>query len=521
MITYEADTPRTETTDTAANPRPAEAGAQAATVVPPPVEPAVPAPLVLLVDDEPGVLSALRRLLRPTGYRVLTAESGAAGLELLAAHPVDLIISDMRMPNMNGAEFLSRARAQSPDTMRILLTGYAEIDAAVCAINEGGVYRYLNKPWDDQDLLLTVRRAIEQRTLAREAARLTELTRQQNHRLQALNAGLESQVEARTEEIRQTVLFLEDAQHDLKSNFTKMARVCANMIELRCGIAGGQSMRVGDLARRIALACGLTGLQSQDIFHAALLHGIGKLSLPDGLLRKSLDRLAPEEMQLYLQHPLRAQMVLTPVPQLQAVAHIIRHQYERYNGRGTPDRLVGEHIPIGARIVALARDYMGLLARRDRQAAGAARAGPGDGQGTIGAALRPAGGRALAHRAQGDGGRAGRAPDRFRRTARRHAPGGRPADTPRRAADHARQHGQRAPGRADPALRDARRCAVRHHDPRRHVGAGGPAAGVTRHPRVSSWPECRETPVPARARAPNTPARSARPGAPSCSGRSR
>ncbi|AXV84270.1 HD domain-containing phosphohydrolase [Ralstonia solanacearum] len=362
MITYEADTPRTETTDTTANPRPAEASAQAATVVPPPGEPAVPAPLVLLVDDEPSVLSALRRLLRPTGYRVLTAESGAAGLELLAAHPVDLIVSDMRMPNMNGAEFLSRARAQSPDTMRILLTGYAEIDAAVCAINEGGVYRYLNKPWDDQDLLLTVRHAIEQRTLAREAARLTELTRQQNHRLQALNAGLESQVEARTEEIRQTVLFLEDAQHDLKSNFTKMARVCANMIELRCGIAGGQSMRVGDLARRIALACGLTGLQAQDIFHAALLHGIGKLSLPDGLLRKSLDRLAPEEMQLYLQHPLRAQMVLTPVPQLQAVAHIIRHQYERYNGRGTPDRLVGEHIPIGARIVALARDYMGLLA---------------------------------------------------------------------------------------------------------------------------------------------------------------
>jgi response regulator RpfG family c-di-GMP phosphodiesterase len=321
-----------------------------------------PPTTVLLVDDEAGVLSALRRLLRPTGYQVLTAESGVAGLEVLATHPVDLIVSDMRMPNMNGAEFLSKARAQHPNTMRILLTGYSEIDSAVRAINEGGVYRYLNKPWDDQDLLLTVRQAIEQQALARETARLTMLTQQQNERLQQLNAGLETQVFARTEEIRQTLMFLENAQHDLKHNFTNMVQVCASMIELRCGAVAGQSMRVGDLARRIAIACGLTGLQVQDVFHAGLLHGIGKLSLPDDILNRPLDRLTPEESKLYHQHPLRAQMVLTAVPQLAQVAQIIRCQYERYNGRGTPDRLVGEHIPIGSRIVALARDYIDLLA---------------------------------------------------------------------------------------------------------------------------------------------------------------
>ncbi|KHK55827.1 chemotaxis protein CheY [Ralstonia sp. A12] len=333
---------------------------QQAAPCPPVTRPAL-APMVLLVDDEPGVLSALRRLLRPTGYRVLTAESGAAGLELLAANPADLIISDMRMPNMNGAEFLSKARAAYPDTMRILLTGYSEIDSAVRAINEGGVYRYLNKPWDDQDLLMTIQQALEQRTLSRETARLTTLTQQQNERLQQMNAGLETEVVARTEEIRQTLMFLEDAQRDLKRNFTNMVQVCASMIELRCGAVGGQSMRVGDLARRIALAYGLTGMPVQDIFHAGLLHGIGKLSLPDNLLNRSLDRLTPEESKLYHQHPLRAQMVLTAVPQLAHVAQIIRHQYERYNGRGTPDRLVGEDIPIGSRIVALARDYVDLL----------------------------------------------------------------------------------------------------------------------------------------------------------------
>jgi response regulator RpfG family c-di-GMP phosphodiesterase len=129
---------------------------------------------------------------------------------------------------------------------------------------------------------------------------------------------------------------------------------------LRCGVLGGQSLRIGEVGRRLALAFGMSGLQAQDLFFAGLLHGIGKLSLPDELLRKSLDRLLPEEIQFFYQHPLRAQMVLTPVAQLDHVAHIIRHQYERFNGRGTPDGLAGSDIPFGSRILAVARDFEGL-----------------------------------------------------------------------------------------------------------------------------------------------------------------
>ncbi|WP_333997464.1 HD domain-containing phosphohydrolase [Burkholderia gladioli] len=319
-----------------------------------------PVPVVLLVDDEPSILSALRRLLRTPRYEVLTAESGAAALELLASTEVDLIISDMRMPNMSGAEFLAHAQALYPGTMRILLTGYSELDSVVRAINEGGVYRYLNKPWDDQDLLLTAAQALEQRRLHKETARLTALTQKQNDELRGFNAGLEAQVLARTEEIRQTVMFLEDAQHELKSNFATMVQVCASMIELRCGVLSGQSLRIGEVARHLALAFGMSGLQAQDLFFAGLLHGIGKLSLPDDLLHKSLDRMSAEEIQLFYQHPLRAQMVLTPVAQLAQVAHIIRYQYERFNGRGTPDRLLGSNIPLGSRILAVARDFEGL-----------------------------------------------------------------------------------------------------------------------------------------------------------------
>jgi adenylate cyclase len=322
-------------------------------------DPAV-VPAVLLVDDEPSVLSSLKRLLRSTGYQVLTAESGALALDLLASTKVDLIISDMRMPYMSGAEFLARAQTLYPDTMRILLTGYSEIELVVRAINEGGVYRYLNKPWDDEDLLLTVAQALEQRRLRKETERLTELANKQNDDLRRFNAGLETQVLSRTEEIRQTVMFLEDAHRDLKHNFSAMVQVCASMIELRCGVLGGQSLRIGEVAERLALAFDMSSLQAKDLFFAGLLHGIGKLSLPDELLRKSLDRLSPEEIQFFHQHPLRAQMVLTPVAQLDHVAHIIRHQYERFNGRGTPGNLAGSDIPLGSRILAVARDFEGL-----------------------------------------------------------------------------------------------------------------------------------------------------------------
>ena len=101
---------------------------------------------VLCVDDEPNILSSLRRLFRPCGYRVLVAESGAQGLDVLRNETVDLVISDMRMPHMDGAQFLAAVRADWPDVVRILLTGYADMASTIEAINKGQIYRYINKP---------------------------------------------------------------------------------------------------------------------------------------------------------------------------------------------------------------------------------------------------------------------------------------------------------------------------------------------------------------------------------------
>lgn len=118
---------------------------------------------ILFVDEEHSILSALRRLFRPSAYRILMAESGAAARALMDEHAVDLVLSDMPMPEMDGVQLLEQVGVRSPATSRMLLTGYADIGATIAAINRGEIHRHLTKPWDDQDLPLSVRDGLDRR----------------------------------------------------------------------------------------------------------------------------------------------------------------------------------------------------------------------------------------------------------------------------------------------------------------------------------------------------------------------
>ncbi len=174
---------------------------------------------LLFVDDEANNLASLQRLFRPCGYRIFIAESGAQGLEILAQESIDLVVSDMRMPEMNGAQFLEQVRQKWPETMRILLTGYSEIGATIDAINKGQIYRYISKPWEDNDITLTITLALQHKKLAQEKLRLDVLTQQQNEELKDLNANLEEKVRLRTEELQQALASLEVAHEKLQKNF--------------------------------------------------------------------------------------------------------------------------------------------------------------------------------------------------------------------------------------------------------------------------------------------------------------
>lgn len=117
--------------------------------------------VLLVVDDEENILRALVRLLRRDGYAILTANSGAQGLELLQQHPVGVILSDQRMPGMTGSEFLERAKALNPASVRMMLSGYTDLQSVTDAINRGAIYRFLTKPWDDEQLRENIRQAFE------------------------------------------------------------------------------------------------------------------------------------------------------------------------------------------------------------------------------------------------------------------------------------------------------------------------------------------------------------------------
>lgn len=312
---------------------------------------------LLFVDDEANILSSLKRLFRPHGYRILIAESGALGLQIMEREVVDLVVSDMRMPEMNGAQFLEKVREKWPDTVRILLTGYAEIAATIDAINKGQIYRYISKPWDDNDIVLVVRLALQQKLLEREKLRLEALVRGQNEELKDLNANLEEKVKARTEEVRKAMVSLEAAHDKLKKSFITSIRVFSNLIEMREGSMAGHSRRVADLARSIAQHMGLSNAEVQDVFLAGLLHDVGKIGLPDRLLGKPFTSLSTEERYEVIKHPIKGQTALMALEQLQGAAVFIRGHHERFDGLGYPDKLAGLAIPLGARILAVANDY--------------------------------------------------------------------------------------------------------------------------------------------------------------------
>ncbi|MDD5330707.1 MAG: response regulator [Sulfuricella sp.] len=322
-------------------------------------QPAEPATL-LFVDDEANILSSLKRLFRPLGYRIFTAGGGAEGLEIMARERVDLVISDMRMPEMNGAQFLEQVRAKWPDAMRILLTGYADVTSTIDAINKGEIYRYVSKPWDDNDIVLVVHHALELKNLEQEKKRLEVLTARQNEELKDLNANLEAKVRERTEEVRQTMGFLEVANKQLKDSYLTTLKVFSNLMELREGAMAGHSRRVADHARRLAQRLGMPDGEVQDVMFAGLLHDIGKIGLSDRLLHKPFSALTTEERTEVIRHPVTGQAALMALENMKDAAKLIRSHHERFDGLGYPDGLVGIAIPRGARILAVANDYDAL-----------------------------------------------------------------------------------------------------------------------------------------------------------------
>ncbi|QXI16819.1 HD domain-containing phosphohydrolase [Pseudomonas hamedanensis] len=317
-------------------------------------------PKVLLVDDEESILNSLRRLLRGQPYDVLLATSGAQALEILAQQPVDLVMSDARMPNMDGASLLAQVRQRWPATMRIMLTGYADPTAIIKAINDGQIHRYISKPWNDEELLVILRQSLEHQHSERERQRLERLARVQNDQLKLLNSTLEKHVAARTAELQQTADMLDLAYEELKHSYVTGTEVFSLLANLRLPPAKQTNRQIIELVRGYSKAHGLDEATSRDLAMAAALYNIGKLSWPDTMMVTPSDLLHSAERERYRGYPKQSESLLMTLDPMKDAARLILHHQERWDGSGFPDRLKGEAIPFGSRLLKLAVDFVEL-----------------------------------------------------------------------------------------------------------------------------------------------------------------
>ncbi|MCI0997053.1 response regulator [Pseudomonas sp. ICMP22404] len=317
-------------------------------------------PTVLLVDDEESILNSLRRLLRSQPYEILLADSGAKALEILKERPVDLVMTDARMPNMDGATLLAQIRKLYPSTLRILLTGYADVDMMTKAINEGGLYRYLSKPWNDDELVQALRQALAHQHSENERQRLEALNREQNQQLKTLNATLEKRVASRTAELQQTADMLDLAYEELKRSYVTGTEVFSLIANLRLPKAKQTNRQIIELIRVYSRLHFLDESTDRDLTMAAALYNIGKLSWTDNMMVTPADLLHHNELDLYRSYPKQSESLLMTLDPMKDAARIILHHQERWDGSGFPDHLKGEAIPFGSRLLKLAVDFIEL-----------------------------------------------------------------------------------------------------------------------------------------------------------------
>jgi putative nucleotidyltransferase with HDIG domain len=305
-------------------------------------------PGVLFVDDEVNILKAIARLFRQEPVRVYTAGSAHEALALLASESIQVVVSDQRMPGVPGVKLLGQVRERFPEVVRIMLTGYTEIDVAVEAINHGQIYRLLTKPWDDRELRATVRQALDDWSMREEIRRLNRVAQAQNEALQEMNVSLERKVDERTRELHQKNL-------ELRKAYLSTVRALSEAVDAKDPYTRGHSERVGVYASRIARELGCERDFIERIYLAGLLHDIGKIGIPDAIIGKP-DRLTLEEYEQMKRHPEIGARILEPVDFLSDIVPCVRHHHEWYDGssRGYPDGLRATSIPYPSRIILVA-----------------------------------------------------------------------------------------------------------------------------------------------------------------------
>ncbi|OHW40375.1 HD domain-containing phosphohydrolase [Pseudomonas sp. 06C 126] len=317
-------------------------------------------PVVLLIDTHPDVHDRLAQLLRLEPFELCSATTAVEALATLARQPVDLVMSAARLPDMDGATLLAQIHHDYPHTVRLLLTGETDLTLIIKAINEGQIYRYLSKPWKDEELLLALRQSLAHQHSERERLRLEQLIRQQNEELKQLNASLEKRVVSRTSELQQTADMLDLAYEELKHSYATGTEVFSLLANLRLPRSKQTNRQIIELVRTWCVLHGLDDASSRDLTMAAALYNIGKLSWSDSMMVAPSDLLHSTDRARFREYATQSESLLMTLEPMKDAARLIRHHQERWDGSGFPDHLKGEAIPFGSRLLKLAVDFIEL-----------------------------------------------------------------------------------------------------------------------------------------------------------------
>lgn len=282
-------------------------------------------PTILIVDDEINNLQLLKRTFRGT-YNILTASNGYEALDVVAREGdgISLIVSDQKMPEMEGTEFLKRVNETHPNIVKILLTGHQDSDIIVSAINDCQLYQYILKPFDPEELKVSVNNGLKKFELSS----------------------------------RKTLIM-----KDLKELFYKTIKSISFALDAKDPYTHGHSLRVTLYSLILASKLGLNDTALEEIETAGLLHDIGKIGIPQSILCKT-DKLTDEEFEIMKDHTGRGAKMIQNVKKLRAVASWLKSHHERWDGRGYPCGLKGTEIPLFARVIALADTYDAMTSTR-------------------------------------------------------------------------------------------------------------------------------------------------------------
>jgi putative nucleotidyltransferase with HDIG domain len=328
---------------------------------------------ILIVDDERGPRESLRMILSGS-HEVVTAEDGAAALDILRTEPIDLVTVDLKMPGMKGDQLMRAIRTELPQVEIIVITGCRSLETAVEGIRHG-VFDYLTKPFDVVQVIASVERALARRrsrmrmvSFLESIGRVLGPQRDTHVVLDELEASPLAQQRLRSI-LAEPALSPRAGSHCGDGpRATEFLEVLAETIESRDLFMRGHARRVALFADLLADRLGLAGEEREHVRIAAFLHDIGKVgAASDVLAGKTLPE--PERLASIQAHPELGERLLRPIGLGTPIARIVRHHHERFDGAGYPDGLVGADIPLGARIVGLADAFDAMTCERPYQTA--------------------------------------------------------------------------------------------------------------------------------------------------------